>query len=66
MVGRKGDGVVAVGFGESGQAGAVEIDPVIVGEVRILAGIHAARLEPDLPLVFIHAIDVAHHPVRPW
>ena len=55
--------MVAIAFRERRQAGAVEIDPVVVDEVRILSRIHAARLKPDLTLFFIHLFDGAHHPV---
>ena len=55
--------MVAIGIGKFGQAGAIEVDPVVVGEVGILAGVHPARLEPDLPLVLIHAVHHAHHPL---
>ena len=43
-------------------AGAVEVDAVVVLEVRILAGVHAAGAEPDLPLVFVHLDHMAHGP----
>ena len=41
------------------EARAVEVDPVVVDEVRILARIHAARAEPDLPRRFVDAAATA-------
>ena len=63
VVGREGHGVIAVGVGEFREAGAVEIDAVILREVRVLAGNHAAGLEPDLALRVVDALDVADQPV---
>jgi hypothetical protein len=57
------DDVVRVGLGQRGEAGPVEVDPVVVDEVRILPGIHAARGEPDLPLLLVDALDVADDPL---
>src|SRR5689334_375692 len=53
----------AVGVGELGQAGAVEIDAVILCEVRILAGQSAAGREEDLAILFIDVLDISHQPV---
>jgi hypothetical protein len=36
-------GVIAIGGSQLSKSGAIEVDAVIVGEVRVLAGIHAAR-----------------------
>ena len=55
--------MVRVAVGESRQPGAVEIDPIVVREVRILAGIHAAGAEPDLPLDGIDVLHGAHDPL---
>ncbi len=51
--------MVSIAFGERNQVGAVEIDPIVVDEVRILARVSSAGAEPDLPLLFIDAIDAA-------
>ncbi len=48
---------------ERRQARAVEVDAVVVDEVRVLARIHAARAEPDLALLLVDAHDVPDHPV---
>ena len=48
--------------GQRRQAGAVEIDAVVVLEVRVLAGVHAAGAEPELPLLFVDLDDVADRP----
>ena len=64
-IGRESDGVIAVGFGESGEAGAVEVDAVVVGEVGVLAGVHTAGFEPDLAFVVVDIVDIAHHPIAP-
>ena len=54
--------MIRVGRRVGREAGAVEVDAVVVDEVRILSGIHAARAEPDLALVFVDAEHVAHDP----
>ena len=54
--------MIGVDAGQRCQAGAVEIDPVVMLEVRILAGIHAAGAEPQLAFVFIHLDHVADRP----
>ena len=62
-VARERRGVIRVVVGESRQPGAVEVDPIVVREVRILAGIHATGAEPDLPCDRIDMLDGAHHPL---
>ena len=62
-IARERDDVVGVGRRVGGEARAVEVDPVVVDEVRILARIHAARAEPDLALLFVDAEHVAHDPL---
>src|SRR5262249_36650673 len=54
--------MIGVRFSQRREATAVEIDPVVVDEVRVFAGIHAAGLEPDLALLFVYLLDAAHHP----
>ena len=56
--------VARVGVGQRGEVRTVEIDPIEVREVRILARIHAARAEPDLPLVVVD-LDDARGPPTP-
>ena len=58
-IGRVLNRVRAVAGGESDQAGAVEIDAIIVNEIRILIGIAAAGAKPDLPLLFVDPLDPA-------
>ncbi len=58
-VGRKLHRVIAVALGQRDQARAVEVDAVVVDEVRILVGILAAGVEPDLPLLLVDAVDAA-------
>ena len=58
--------VSAVGIGQLSESGAVEIDAAILSEVGILAGNHAARLEPDLALLVVHADRRCAPPSRPW
>src|SRR5262245_54941991 len=50
-----------VGFGKRRQAAPVEIDPVVMGEVRVFARIHTARLEPDLAFLFINLVHRAYY-----
>jgi hypothetical protein len=64
-VGREHDVVVRVRLREGRQAGAVEVDPVVVDEVRVLPRIHAARREPDLAGVLVHLDDAADGPFAP-
>jgi hypothetical protein len=54
--------VRAVGLSDRREAGTVEIDPIGVDEVRVLARVHAARLEPDLACDGIDLVDLAHDP----
>ena len=42
--------MAAVSLGQRDQAAAVEIDAVVVDEIRVLVGVLAAGVEPDLPL----------------
>ncbi len=63
QVRREPDCMVRVGRGQRRQPGPVEVDPVVVHEVRVLARIHPARAEPDLPLVLVDLQDLAHDPV---
>ena len=50
---------------ERRQPRAVDVDAVVVDEVGILARIHAARVEPNLPLRGVHPVHAAHHPIPP-
>ena len=52
--------MVAVALGQGDEAGAVEVDAVVVDEIRVLPGILAAGAEPDLPLLLVDAVDAAH------
>src|ERR1035437_2506719 len=63
VVGREGDGVVAVGVGERREPAAVEVDPVVLQEIRILLRIHASRPEHDLFVGLVHALHAAYEPV---
>ena len=56
---RELDGVRAVALGQRDQARAVEVDAVVVDEVRVLVRIRAAGAEPDLPLLLVDAVDAA-------
>ena len=58
-IGRELHRVRAVSLGEGDEAGAVEVHPIVVDEVRILAGVLASRPEPDLPLLLIDQVDAA-------
>src|SRR5450759_3947385 len=62
-VGRKRDLMVRVRGREWGEAGTVEVDPVVVEEVWILAGVHAVGAEPDLPLLLVDLLDAANRPL---
>ena len=62
LVGRDRHDVVGVRLRERGEAAPVEVDAVVVDEVRILPRIHAAGAEPDLPLLFVHPQDISHGP----
>ena len=63
-VGRILNGVTAVSFGEGNQAGAVEIDTVVMNEIGIFARVLAAGAKPNLALGVIDLVDAAHD-VRP-
>ena len=62
MSGDKTDVVIGLGGRERDQVPAVEVDPVGVAEIRVFAGCHPARDEPDLALCIIDLEHVAHHP----
>ncbi len=64
MVGRVAHRVVRVQrrIGERRETRPVEVDAVRVHEVRVLARVHAARGEVDLPLRRVHPVDAAHEP----
>ena len=62
-VGRKRDSVVGVGGGERRQPRPVEVNAIVVNEIRILARRHAARAEPDLPLFLVNRDDAADDPI---
>src|SRR6185437_12492303 len=62
-IGREGDGVGAIGFGERREAHAVEVDAAELREVGILAGDEAAGVEIDLALVLIDVINIADEPL---
>src|SRR5262249_45104697 len=51
--------MVAVPFGQRDQTAAVEVDAVVVDEVRVLVGVLAAGPEPDLPLILVDAVHAA-------
>src|SRR5262249_11343573 len=57
--------MVRIRFCERNQTGAVEIDPVVMDEIRILPGIHPARLEPDLVLLSVDFFNPSHGPLAP-
>ncbi len=63
VVVREDDVVHAVGVGELREAGAVEVDAVVLREVGILSRDRAAGCKPDLPVGVVHAGDIAHQPV---
>ena len=54
--------MVRVRFCECRQTSAIEVDAIVVDEVRVLPRIHPARAEPDLPRRHIHPLHPAHHP----
>ena len=55
--------MICVCFSQRYESAAVEVDPIVMDEVWVLAGVHAARLEPNLTLLFVHFIDRADNPV---
>jgi hypothetical protein len=57
------DSVHSIGVGEFCQAGAIEVDPIDLGEVRILRRNDAAGVEIDLTLGVIDIFNVAHQPI---
>ena len=58
-VGRVLDRVGAVALGQGDQAGAVEVDAVVMDEVGILVRVLAAGAEPDLALLLVDPVDAA-------
>ena len=62
---REAGRVVGFRVGQTGEARPVEVDAVVVDEVRVLAGVHPAPAEPDLPLLIVDARDAADHPLTP-
>src|SRR5262249_22597597 len=59
---REGDGVIGGGRRVCGQIRAIEIDAVLMYEVRIFARVHTTRGEPDVTALLIHFVHRAHHP----
>ena len=59
-IGRKLHRVTAVARRQGDQAGAVEIDSVVMDEVGILVRIPAAGAEPDLSLGLVDPVDAPH------
>src|SRR5205823_11813061 len=59
------DRMIAVALRQCDQSGAVEVDAVIMDQVRILIRILAAGTEPDLPACFVDAVDTAHDILAP-
>src|SRR5687768_6289960 len=55
--------MVRIRFRKRCESSTVEIDPVIVDEVRILARIHSASGKPDLTRGLIDLFHTANHPV---
>jgi hypothetical protein len=55
--------VAAIPLGQGDEVGAVEVDAVILDEIRVLTRVLAARAEPDLALLLIDAVDAPHHPL---
>ena len=58
-IGRELHRVVAVAFGERDQTRAVEVHAVVMHEVRILIGILAAGVKPDLSFLLVDLVDAA-------
>src|SRR5579862_3261588 len=55
--------MVAVGVCKFGEAGAIEVNPVRLREVRILLGIHATSFEPDLTFRLVDEMNVPDQPI---
>src|ERR1051326_2891850 len=53
----------AVAVRERRKSRSVEIDPVVMHEVGILARLHTARAKPDLALLVVDVLHAPHHPV---
>ena len=47
----------AVAFGKRDEPGPVEVDTIVVHQVRVLVQVPAARAKPDLPLFFVRSMD---------
>ncbi len=60
---READRVRTVSISEPCQSRPVEVDAVVLREIRVLASDAAASLKPDLTLRIINVVDVAHQPV---
>src|SRR6185437_8908682 len=60
---RPGRAVVAVLGSVRYEVRAVEVDAIVVQEIRILASVHAASGEINLTLGLVDVLDVAHDPV---
>ena len=57
--------MIPVRLGESRQPGSIEVDAIVVDEVRILIRVHATGREPDLPVLLVHTLDLPDHPASP-
>jgi hypothetical protein len=55
--------MTAVALGQRDQTGAVEIDAVVMDEIRVLPFVLAARPEPDLAVILVDPVDPADDPV---
>ena len=60
---RPRDGVIPVRLRVLHQASAVEIDSIVVSEVRVLTRDHATGAEVDLPIRNVDAVHAAHDPL---
>ena len=63
VIRRPRDVVRAIRLRVRDQTRAVEVDAVVVNEVRVLLRVHAARAEVDLAVGDIDAVHAAHHPL---
>ena len=55
--------MVRLALGQPREAGAVEVDAVVVDEVRILLLVHPRGAEIDLARLLVHLRHAAHHPL---
>ena len=46
-----------VTLGKGNQPGPIEVDAVVVDQVRVLVRVSAARAKPYLPLFFVDSVD---------